>query len=110
MQAIVRPTFSLYFRVSQLHMMTTTTQANEPLIVVCSVHLDALISISLQQQAVPKPRLYCYRLHCHSCSASCLHVLILGMQPWITITHTHTHTLSLSLISDLLLYRTHPWT
>src|SRR6266704_1871249 len=102
MQAIVRPTFPLYFRVSQPHATTMTTRADKPLIVVCSAHSDTLISISLQQQAVPKPGSYCYRLR----SASCLHILISGMQPQITI--THTHTLSLSLISDLLLYRTHP--
>jgi len=103
MQAIIRPTFPLYFRVSRPHVTTTTTRANELSIVVCSAHSDALISISLQQQAVPKPGLYCYRQRCRLHSASRLHVLILGIQPRITITHTHTLSLSLSDLRPLVI-------
>jgi len=67
------------------------------------VHLDALVSISLQQQAVPKPGLYCYCQHCRLHSASCLHVLILGTQPRITITHTYSLSLSLSDLRPLVI-------
>jgi len=74
----VGPLFPFIFVFLDPHMTTTTTRADEPLIVVCSAHSDTLISISLQQQAVPKPGSYCYHPSCRLRSTSHLHVLILG--------------------------------